>query len=219
MTGFYLLGCGQPRTELASSTYSSSFEYIERVLQYKDCTHCQKPRLHCQKLSNGNVRPHSAEFFGSECSDDCSAAHIALRFFGVLAQARSAPGAWHTTKPCSYSHIAHTHKLSWSPVGVQRRPSSCGTSFLWYNALPFVASLGGSCSLRGFPWSVLAAIFCVHELVASSLLRGRVQELRFSCWLTKRALKMMVVATHGVHLCMCIARLTVVRFGCSLLRT
>ena len=93
-----------------------------------------------------------------------------------------APGAWHTTKPCSYSHIAHTHKFSWSPVGVQRRPSSCGTSFLWYNALPFVASLGGSCSLRGFPWSVLAALFCVHELAASSLLRSRVQELWFSCW-------------------------------------
>ena len=33
------------------------------------------------------------------------------------------------------------------------------------------------------------------------------------------ALRTVVVATHGVHLCMCIARLTVVRFCCSLLRT
>jgi hypothetical protein len=71
----------------------------------------------------------------------------------------------------------------------------------------------------GFPWSVSAALFFGHELVASSLLREHVSELWFSLWRPKRALRMMVLATHGVHLCVCITRLHVVRFGCSLLRT
>ena len=74
---------------------------------------------------------------------------------------------------------------SWLRLCFMGALQSCGSAdggqrerserWSWRHTAPIIA-----CALRGLPWSVLAAIFCVRELMASSLLRGRFAELWFS---------------------------------------
>ena len=67
--------------------------------------------------------------------------------------------------------------------------------------------------LHTFAWSAFHAVFCGHELVPSSLLRGFGLELRVGRWLTKASLQTMALASScSALLSEGDARLPMVRF-------
>ena len=119
-----------------------------------------------------------------------------------------------------YTACSRIQHVSWSPVGVQRRPSSCGTSFCGTMLWRLSPSLGGRC--WHFPAS-RGPFFLISFAYISTWIRVCFADALQNCGSAdggpRERSERWRVATHGVHPCMRISRLPVVRSGCSLLRT
>jgi hypothetical protein len=156
---------------------------------WEDCSSAPSRRRRRHELSGAYLLPivhmhaHASSMSpGRQWMSRGDPVHVALRFCGKMLW-RLSPSLGGSSSlrgfPWSVFAAIFSDMSSWLRVCFAGALQSCGSAdggprerserWSWRHMASIFA-----CALRGLLWSVFAALFCVHELVASSLLRGRV---------------------------------------------
>jgi hypothetical protein len=165
------------------------FTPISSYLLGRDCSSAPSRRRRRHELSGAYLLPmvhmhaHASSMSpGRQWMSRGDPVHVALRFCGTMLW-RLSPSLGGSSSlrgfPWSVFAAIFSDMSSWLRVCFAGALQSCGSAdggprerserWSWRHMASIFA-----CALRGLLWSVFAALFCVHELVASSLLRGRV---------------------------------------------